>query len=346
VSRHLDLETLSALLDSELAPAAAAAAQTHLAECAECRARLEGLRSTVSQLRALPAASPPPHVHEALRRRLAMEESTRRRLWAPPGWPARLAGWPATVAASFLALACGLLLHAYLSRHPSLPPIETPLAAEGEWRATITYERASGAEAPPAEEAPTGPPAPKVAAQSKPSAPRREYAPAPASPPAAAPEPMVSADAELKERSRADAAADALLAEQAKRERAAVQTAAEAAAPANAAAKAAPAPSASGPMAAAGQAEPGMSPPVRIAGANPDLGSLGKLRWRQSLILIEGTVGVDGALHDVDIRPGDLDPRIGGLLRRTIATWRFEPARKNGEPVPVRYVVTLNIDLQ
>jgi len=89
-----------------------------------------------------------------------------------------------------------------------------------------------------------------------------------------------------------------------------------------------------------------MSPPVRIAGANPDLGSLGKLRWRQSLILIEGTVGVDGTLQDIDIRPGDLDPRIAGLLRRTIATWRFEPARKNGNPVPVRYVVTLNIDLQ
>src|SRR4029079_4616022 len=91
-----------------------------------------------------------------------------------------------------------------------------------------------------------------------------------------------------------------------------------------------PSPSAPAQMAATGQAgrrmadrdearvqdlpslrmEPGMSPPVRIAGANPDLGSLGKSRWRRSLILIEGTVGVDGALHDVDMRPGDLDPRI------------------------------------
>ena len=67
MSRHLELETLSALLDGELDAAAADGAQAHVVECADCRARLEGLRSTIGQLQSLPAASPPPHVREALR---------------------------------------------------------------------------------------------------------------------------------------------------------------------------------------------------------------------------------------------------------------------------------------
>jgi hypothetical protein len=63
-------------------------------------------------------------------------------------------------------------------------------------------------------------------------------------------------------------------------------------------------------------------------------------------VIAEGVVGVDGALRDITLRPADLDPRLAAAVRKSLAAWRFQPARKDGEPVAVRYVVTLNIDVR
>jgi hypothetical protein len=350
VSRHLSLETLSALLDSELSGAEADAAQAHVVECGECRERLEGLRLTVSKLHSLPPASPPAHVREALRRHLAVEQEVRRRLWALPGWHSRLATWPAMAAAVFLAAGCGLFLYAYLVRQsvprPGAAPAEAP---GGDWKATITYER-------PADEAEkleanAGQPAPRPAgsrAEGKleaGSTSRRSAtgaAPAPAA--AAAPSPERD-DAVAKHAAAAPPESELVDA----RENAAgvgetLSVGAEERAPA------APATAPSPQLKAGGDAAlrlgPGIEPPVKISGELPDFQSLRGLRFRQSLVIVDGTIGRDGILRDLSFQPRDLDPRVGDLLRRTLATWRFEPARKDGAPVALKYTLTVNIDVR
>ena len=88
---------------------------------------------------------------------------------------------------------------------------------------------------------------------------------------------------------------------------------------------------------------PGIVRPVKLSGASPDLQ---EFRVAPPLIIIESTVGTDGRLRDMSFRPADLDPRIVERLQQTLSTWRFEPARKDGRPVAVRYTLTLNIHLQ
>lgn len=73
------LEELSAYLDHELDAGAQARVFEHVAGCADCQARLEGLRQTAHAIRGLPMESPP--------RTFAVPEVQRRQWrWAPVGW--------------------------------------------------------------------------------------------------------------------------------------------------------------------------------------------------------------------------------------------------------------------
>lgn len=74
------LDELSAYVDHELDPARKARVAQHVAGCADCRARVDGLRQTAHLVRALPMESPPrTFTIPAERRRAA-------RRWAPVGW--------------------------------------------------------------------------------------------------------------------------------------------------------------------------------------------------------------------------------------------------------------------
>lgn len=352
MSGHLELETLSALLDDELDGAAAAAARAHIGGCPECAARLDGLRATVTQLRSLPAAEPPPHMREALRRQLAMEQEVRRRLWTLPGWNSQLAAWPAMAAAVFLAFGCGLFLYAYLLRHPAMIGSTAPVGQEGDWRATITYDRppqdgAAGAAGPPVASAPQ--------AQSRQAAADRvATSPPPGSAPAESRRERENALSKTLEPAPGELDELQATAEAAPEPRADQESAA---APRTAAAAAAPAPAplaarraaAEEPVSTEGRVlslGPGVEKPVRISGEDLDLNALRDVRMRQPLVIVESVVGVDGVLHDVTLRPADIDPRLAAAVRKSLATWRFQPARKDGEPVAVRYILTVNIHLR
>lgn len=88
------LEELSAYLDHELDADAQARVADHVAGCAECQLRLDGLRETAYAVRGLPMETPArPFTIPAQRR-----ESFR---WAPVGW---IGG----VAAAFLVVAFGV----------------------------------------------------------------------------------------------------------------------------------------------------------------------------------------------------------------------------------------------
>ena len=88
------LEELSAFLDHELDAATQARVTNHVAGCAECTRRLDGLRETVDAVRALPMETPARTFTIPERRRQSVR-------WAPVGW---LGG----AAAAMLVIVIGL----------------------------------------------------------------------------------------------------------------------------------------------------------------------------------------------------------------------------------------------
>lgn len=70
MSRHPRTETLSAYLDGEIGEREAGELERHLAECGECRRRLEGLREVAGGLASLDRARPPRRVGLELQSRL------------------------------------------------------------------------------------------------------------------------------------------------------------------------------------------------------------------------------------------------------------------------------------
>ncbi|HEX2251975.1 MAG TPA: zf-HC2 domain-containing protein [Thermoanaerobaculia bacterium] len=70
---HLENDLLSAYLDGEVPAADARALEDHLAACAGCRARLDGLRRAVGALARLERAAPPPLLAHQVERRVALE---------------------------------------------------------------------------------------------------------------------------------------------------------------------------------------------------------------------------------------------------------------------------------
>jgi hypothetical protein len=88
------LEELSAYLDHELDADALARVAGHLAGCADCQLRLDGLRETAYAVRALPMETPP--------RTFTIPAPQRQPFrWAP-------VGWVGGVAAAFLVVAFGV----------------------------------------------------------------------------------------------------------------------------------------------------------------------------------------------------------------------------------------------
>jgi hypothetical protein len=88
------LEELSAYLDHELDADAQGRVADHLAGCAECQQRLDGLRETAYAVRALPMETPPRTFTIPAQQRQSFR-------WAP-------VGWVGGVAAAFLLVALGV----------------------------------------------------------------------------------------------------------------------------------------------------------------------------------------------------------------------------------------------
>jgi Putative zinc-finger len=96
------LDELSAYLDHELNDDATARVAEHVAGCADCQARLDGLRQTAYAIRALPMETPPRTFTIPAKRR----ESSR---WVP------VASWIGGVAAAMLIIVFGVT---HLPLHP------------------------------------------------------------------------------------------------------------------------------------------------------------------------------------------------------------------------------------
>ena len=89
------LDELSAYIDDELDASTKARVAQHLAGCADCQARVDGLRQTVNAVRGLPMESPPRTFTIPAQRRQVS------RRWAP-------VGWVGSAAAALLVIAFGI----------------------------------------------------------------------------------------------------------------------------------------------------------------------------------------------------------------------------------------------
>jgi hypothetical protein len=89
----------------------------------------------------------------------------------------------------------------------------------------------------------------------------------------------------------------------------------------------------------------GMSEPRRMEGPMPSSETFGGIKVVPGVPVFELVVNAKGVLESVvSLRPrsADFDARIGGLLKE----WRFEPAKVNGTPICVSYIMTLHINWQ
>jgi TonB family protein len=83
--------------------------------------------------------------------------------------------------------------------------------------------------------------------------------------------------------------------------------------------------------------DPGMSYPVLVREVSPSYTSEGLRARLQGVVALDVIIEADGSVSDVQV--ADSLDRTFGLDQRAIEAaklWRFEPARFNGQPVPVR----------
>lgn len=78
-------------------------------------------------------------------------------------------------------------------------------------------------------------------------------------------------------------------------------------------------------------------PPRLIEGQAPVYPFSASQANRPGFAKVSFTVGEDGRARDIKIIEAS-EPYFGGHTAYAIKSWRFEPARKNGQPVAVRIV--------
>ncbi|HZI64057.1 MAG TPA: energy transducer TonB, partial [Thermoanaerobaculia bacterium] len=257
---------------------------------------------------------------------------------------------PGMAAAVLVSGALLFLAYAgYVQRERPAPPVV--FSAESREAPETAAAPSAGPESPPPDE-----PAPTVHPALPPHAARRPQA----APPAAKIEGAL-ADRDAVAPSEEEAVADAVAADAATADTAAapeppaersrreartapaeLKAAGEiggAGAPAAAVAQAAPPANADPPVALG----PGIEKPVKIAGEELEFARLREARW-PPVVILEAVITRQGRMEDVRfVEPQDLDPRIAAELRRTLQTWRYRPATRDGQPVAVRMTITAHI---
>lgn len=78
--------------------------------------------------------------------------------------------------------------------------------------------------------------------------------------------------------------------------------------------------------------EPGVSPPKATYRLYP---KAARIAGTDLFSCLEVTVNVDGSVSDiVVVEPGD--PRFDDAAKAAVGQWRYQPARKEGQPVAIR----------
>jgi TonB family protein len=88
----------------------------------------------------------------------------------------------------------------------------------------------------------------------------------------------------------------------------------------------------------------GVTAPVPISKPEPPYTKEAKAAKIQGTVVLWVIVGADGVVKDAGITKA-LDPGLDQNAVNTIKTWKFKPAMKDGQPVPVRVTVEVSFKL-
>ncbi|MDX1503718.1 MAG: energy transducer TonB [Thermoanaerobaculia bacterium] len=90
---------------------------------------------------------------------------------------------------------------------------------------------------------------------------------------------------------------------------------------------------------------PEMERPVRVAGVDPAYTEAARKVRKQGVVILDAVIDESGAVTDVKVLK-ELGFGLTEAAVRAVATWRVEPARLDGEPVAVRYNLTVRFTLR
>jgi TonB family protein len=85
--------------------------------------------------------------------------------------------------------------------------------------------------------------------------------------------------------------------------------------------------------------------PVKVYGPSPPYTEDARKGRIQGVVILEAIIDALGNVTEVQVLKG-LPGGLSDAAVDTTRTWRFEPARRNGQPVPVFYNLTVRFSLQ
>jgi TonB family protein len=89
----------------------------------------------------------------------------------------------------------------------------------------------------------------------------------------------------------------------------------------------------------------GVTAPRLLHKQEPDYTQEAKDAKIQGPVTLSAVIDIDGKAHDIEVERG-LDTGLDANAVAAIETWRFEPAQKAGEPVPVAVKIEVNFRLK
>ncbi len=84
-------------------------------------------------------------------------------------------------------------------------------------------------------------------------------------------------------------------------------------------------------------------PPRIISGGAPEFPLSARERHEFGTVIVACTVGIDGRSHDIQVEPTKLKS-FPYPVTQAVRGWRWEPARKQGRPVPVRLKIPFHFN--
>lgn len=85
-------------------------------------------------------------------------------------------------------------------------------------------------------------------------------------------------------------------------------------------------------------------PPTKVHDAAPLYPAIAQSARMQGVVIIQATIGVDGAVVDATVLRSV--PLLDEAALAAVRQWRYTPTRLNGEPVAVIMTVTVNFQLR
>ena len=85
-------------------------------------------------------------------------------------------------------------------------------------------------------------------------------------------------------------------------------------------------------------------PPQKIRDVAPRYPALAQASKVEGIVILEATIGEDGAVRDVKVLRGK--PLLDDAAADAVRQWRFTPPLLNGQPVPVVMTVTVSFALR